>query len=345
MRIYMRQIGILSMIVCVTATTGCNVCCWGKRAAELESPTDIRKAHFWCLGEDAIFEQPCGPSKEDYGLKTTCWREWPADGGRCKPGTCPPAAGCGLNGNCSPPALPLMVPRHAAPSDWESATPTEALPSPNPFHDDEPSIQAPSGSPSHPHGSEVVPLGPKGSQSTRGTLLGPTARVGVPSVPQLPARRAATRSTSPPRSIAVTPVATKPPTLLDSTAAAPKGVQAERPLKIVVSPEIDTPVQNLPQIGSPTGPVLPEVSRADAPRLEAETLAGFEQMFEAPAAKPLSEARPIVVRNDYAPESNPFRLSTRTSLVKAANDPALKKETLSALESMISGDDRSAPAR
>ena len=106
----MRQLGILSLIVCLTAASGCSICCWGKRATELGSPTDIRKAHFWCLGEDAIFEQPCGPSKEDYGLKATCWREWPADGGRCRPGSCP-------DGSCGPGMAPGFPVERMAPPE------------------------------------------------------------------------------------------------------------------------------------------------------------------------------------------------------------------------------------
>jgi hypothetical protein len=61
-------------------------------------------------------------------------------------------------------------------------------------------------------------------------------------------------------------------------------------------------------------------------------------MVEVPAAKPTADSEPLVVRNDFAPQPKSFHLVTRTSLIKAASNPALKKETLSALDSMITSD-------
>lgn len=130
----MRQLGTLSLIVCLAAASGCNICCWGKRASELGSPTDIRKSHFWCLGEDAVFEQPCGPSREDYGLKPTCWREWPAGGARC------------LDGSCGP-AMPAEA-HFQGPQPtrlWEPTLPNGTEQESSPFQDDSILLPAPTG--------------------------------------------------------------------------------------------------------------------------------------------------------------------------------------------------------
>jgi hypothetical protein len=76
----LRYIGVLSVIACLAGMAGCrHYCCWGKRMSEKHCPTDVRKAHVWCFGEDAIFRWPCGPNSEFYGHKPTCWREWPAE--------------------------------------------------------------------------------------------------------------------------------------------------------------------------------------------------------------------------------------------------------------------------
>lgn len=340
----MRKLAILSLIVCIAATSGCNVCCWGKRASELGSPTDIRKAHYWCLGEDAIFHQPCGPSKEDYGLKATCWREWPAEGGRCKPGTCPPASNCGPNGNCAAPLLPLIAPQQDTSPQWEGPTPAETLPNLNPFHDDEPTLPAPTNTDKLPPGdkTQFQGIGPK--QSTLDPSFGArTSAVKLP-VRQLPQRQASTSVTAP-RSIAVTPIPVRPPALLGPTTGELQRPKASQPLRIAVSPQFDTPARVLPQIASANASPMPKPTPADVPRLDAETLAGFKQMYEAPTATLPEKSQSLVVRNDFAQESKPFRLATRTSEAKTANDAVLKKDTLSALESMISSDAEPAASR
>jgi hypothetical protein len=77
----MWRSGVFLVAACLVASSGC--LCQGictKRENELCCPTDIRKTHFWCFGEDAIFHGPCGPKEELYGLEPTCWREWPAPG-------------------------------------------------------------------------------------------------------------------------------------------------------------------------------------------------------------------------------------------------------------------------
>jgi hypothetical protein len=47
---------------------------------EHHCPTDARRLYCTC-GEEAVRRCPCGPDHEYYGLKPTCWREWPAGWG------------------------------------------------------------------------------------------------------------------------------------------------------------------------------------------------------------------------------------------------------------------------
>jgi hypothetical protein len=69
---------ILLITLCLAASSGC--LCRGmctKRENEKCCPTDIRKTHYWCFGEDSILHGPCGPKEELYGYERTEWREWP----------------------------------------------------------------------------------------------------------------------------------------------------------------------------------------------------------------------------------------------------------------------------
>jgi hypothetical protein len=121
--VVMRQFSILSLAICLAAVSGCatfcnspacsdgqpdgcNACCVGKRLSELRSPTDIRKTHFWCFGEDAVFHYPCGPKSEFYGAEPTCWREWPTSGAEWRDSVC--GAQCGQ-------AVPARVESGSAP--------------------------------------------------------------------------------------------------------------------------------------------------------------------------------------------------------------------------------------
>lgn len=73
-----RTILLLLIAICAATSEGC-LCCGicTKRENELCCPTDIRKTHCWCFGEDAIMRGPCGPKEELYGYEPTYWRAWP----------------------------------------------------------------------------------------------------------------------------------------------------------------------------------------------------------------------------------------------------------------------------
>ena len=153
-----RRLSILSLAICLAGISGCtlfcnspacsgeqpdgcNVCCFGKRLSELRSPTDIRKTHFWCFGEDAIFHYPCGPKPEFYGAEPTCWREWPTSGAEWRDGSCGAQCGRDLSApvesgvapaNIQPPAASqptLMGPAPPVPLE-KTDQPREPMPVP-----------------------------------------------------------------------------------------------------------------------------------------------------------------------------------------------------------------------
>jgi hypothetical protein len=86
----MRLIGFVNVILCAALASGCHVSCCSKRVSEKKCPTDIRKTHCWCFGEDALFRYPCGPNRVFYGHKATCWREWPTSGSQWRDMHCGP---------------------------------------------------------------------------------------------------------------------------------------------------------------------------------------------------------------------------------------------------------------
>ncbi len=112
-----RVMGRLTILILMAASFAvssgciCGVCT--KRENESCCPTDIRKTHFWCFGEDAIIHGPCGPKPELYGYEPTCWREFPM---------VPPC----YDTNCG--GLPISpTPLNEVPPSFPTA-PTEQLP-------------------------------------------------------------------------------------------------------------------------------------------------------------------------------------------------------------------------
>jgi hypothetical protein len=329
----MRQVGTISLIVCLAATSGCNICCWGKRATELTGPTDIRQSHYWCLGEDAVFAQPMGPSRNDYGLKPTCWREWPADGARCSDDSCGPipVPDAHLNGTAPTP-------------EWEQTAPAELEPEHNPFLDDAELLPAPAST-----GAQLRRPVPNPSLQTRrpksnnlNTPINapPTQSVEDSIIPinqnaamNIPRRLVAARLPWP--TGATTPPLREEPSIHDP------------PLKITVSAPIDTPVQFLAPAERPRGTVVPAVATSDLPAVHEATLASLEQMIDtmpSNASTPAASGAKVIV-NDFAPGPQPFRLATRDTLNAPENDTALESKTLSALKSMMSGDAAPAASR
>jgi len=334
----MRHLAKLSLVVCLAAASGCNICCWGKRATELESPTDIRKSHFWCLGEDAVFAQPMGPSREDYGLKPTCWREWPADGARClEDGCCPPST-VPMNGNVPPN------------QEWEPRMPGRIDQGENPFRDDTKSLPAPTN-----RGAAFS--GPIGHIQRQAALPKPTAQrrsaEGSAAVPAHSAPNGGNPFAQAERASYAPLKANVPQAILARRAAqasqapqAPQHAPANtRPtLKITVSEPIDTPVGFLAPIEAPRSAI--GVEAVERPLTETETLAILEKMVEVPRTNLASASPgPAAVRDEFAPATQPFRLATRSSLARDASDPLFEKKTLSALGAMMSPDARPASVR
>ncbi len=87
----MTALRYLSIIICVCLLSGCSQ--YGlfvKQESECNCPTDIRQTVPWCAGEDAIFHCPCGPDREFYGHKPTCWGVWPAPAAQWRDAYCGP---------------------------------------------------------------------------------------------------------------------------------------------------------------------------------------------------------------------------------------------------------------
>jgi hypothetical protein len=92
-----RWLGLV-LLGSVTLFSGCLHGIKMKRDQEMRCPTDIRQKVPWCVGEDAIFHCPSNPDSEFYGVKPTCWGEWPASGADWR------------NAYCGPPAKPYAMP-------------------------------------------------------------------------------------------------------------------------------------------------------------------------------------------------------------------------------------------
>src|SRR3954467_14148572 len=67
-------------LLSLATVSGC--CCQAvPLPGENQCPTDARRLYCTC-GEEAVRRGPLGPDREFYGLKPTCWREWP-EGWQC----------------------------------------------------------------------------------------------------------------------------------------------------------------------------------------------------------------------------------------------------------------------
>jgi hypothetical protein len=71
--------GLLLALLSLAGVSGC-FCQAVPLPGECQCPTDARRLYCTC-GEEAVRRCPCGPDREFYGLKPTCWREWPAGWG------------------------------------------------------------------------------------------------------------------------------------------------------------------------------------------------------------------------------------------------------------------------
>jgi hypothetical protein len=332
-----HHVGILGLILGLAATCGCQLCCCGKRDMELESPTDIRQSHFWCLGEDAIFAYPCGPSPVDYGLKPTCWREWPAGGARCHEPCDGPTHGS---------AMPLGPPRQWI-EHWQPPDAPIPYDHENPFRDDSEPIPA--------------PVDQGAQTSRRANLRGPQAERRIPTpraafgpaVPKEIARPAGPSPTAAARRIDAAAPASVPSsysmgepfrpqaTLGPASSPAPplpphdpRGARSA--LRMVVSAPIDTPQQSALS-AAPSQPVAtPTTATGTAYDFRGYSLS---PPSAPPTASPKLQPQPphaATIHNNYVPKRKPFRLATRASQTKTLSDPALEGKTLSALETLMS---------
>lgn len=318
----LRQVGIFILIVCLSAASGCNLCCWGKRNAELTGPTDIRKSQAWCMGEDAIFQQPMGPSRSNYGMKQTCWREWQPSGPACANGSCEP--------NCKPGAnalQPQLAPQFVPPQQKQPVPPG------NPFYDDAEPLPAPNAGARRQQVPEVrMAAIPERSEFPKPFTPPPQPTHRTVATPPQPAPKSL-----PPRIVATM---TRPSTTNPFTTLRTKPVveNSDDRLKITVSDAIDVPVSRaLAPIAAP-GAVAANAFSPPASAEEArETLTSLEQMFDVmPATTDRDRPGPAVVRNEFAAPSQSISIATRNSHSATKRDPEMDRRTLSALGDMMS---------
>jgi hypothetical protein len=137
----MWRIGQLLVFGYLTLAAGC--CCHGvftKRENEVCCPTDIRKTHYWCFGEDAKIHGPCGPKEELYGYEPTSWREFPDVAAVCygvEFNDSPMGVESLPEPGIQPPSFPLPAVRFAppvAPQIPESVTPPQIEQQPVPSY-------------------------------------------------------------------------------------------------------------------------------------------------------------------------------------------------------------------
>jgi hypothetical protein len=176
----------------------------------------------------------------------------------------------------------------------------------NPFRDDRQTLPAPAN-----HGAGTP---------------GPVERHRLPAVLPTPVPRRAAASTN-----GGNPFARAAQTSYAPTSASVPPTVTARPAP---------PVRILAPIKAPeSAQVFPAVTSIERPASAVESLAGLEKMVDVPRANKAAAAPgAVVVQNDFAPATQPFRLATRSTWARDADNPALETETLSALETMMSND-------
>jgi hypothetical protein len=217
----------------------------------------------------------------------------------------------------------------APPAAWDSSAPTE--------------IETQKGQGANPFRDDAEPL--PTPAAGQGTKIGrPIALPHAAVTPRAGSPTAKKSAVVPPRPIASVsratavhaPAANRRPMLTTPTRPAalpldgPKNTAAEpQPLKITVSSPIDSPVKHLAPIAAP-----PDVN---TPAAQAVTLTSLERMIDVSASGDSLPTGPAVVRNDFARPAESRPPLRRKPLVPK-DDPQLEKQTLSALESMLSSD-------
>lgn len=103
-------------LVSLSVVSGC--CCQAyPLPGENQCPTDARRLYLAC-GEEAVRRCPCGPDREYYGLKPTCWRQWP-EGWRCGQTGC---ASCRNGASCAEPVCEESIAAQIDPNPFRSDT-------------------------------------------------------------------------------------------------------------------------------------------------------------------------------------------------------------------------------
>lgn len=220
-------------LLSLAAVAGC--CCQAVPLPdEYCCPTDARRMYF-AYGEEAVRRCPLGPDREFFGLKPTCWREWP-EGWQCN--------GC----------VGMPYQDHTLCGDAVAEAPvTQCSPVTAPARD-----PASASNLSRPDsGASELPLPPRAAEfaPTRSAPASPSP----PDLTMPPALEKATRQTQP----TAPPSSTSPRAMRKSELKNlfAKQVSAELPVAraLALTPPANAPADQGAAISSPlatTGPIL-----------------------------------------------------------------------------------------
>jgi hypothetical protein len=224
---------LLLALLSLAGVSGC-FCQAVPLPGECHCPTDARRLYCTC-GEEAVRRCPCGPDHEFYGLKPTCWREWPA--------------GWGCNGiegfpyvdhaSCGEPLAESPVVE--APTSNESGLS-------NPFRSDqEAELPVPPATP------QISPKQPTPAQAAPVRLIPPQATPAAPPVlPKTPPQTAPVNQA---------PVETAPPNRKSAT----ENPADKSTILVIVPPKAPAaapPIASVAQVEAPVPQPMPVASAA-----------------------------------------------------------------------------------
>jgi hypothetical protein len=283
----------------LVAVSGC--CCAAiPLPGENQCPTDARRLYCSC-GEEAVRRCPCGPGSEFYGLKPTCWREWP-EGWQCNGCEGMPYVDHAL---CGQPVDEVVEDRETTPSPVEAPMKAETDLS-NPFRSKPEAAEA-----LPPLSPQVTPSAP--AQKTPAPVIPPPPTPAAPAAHEnVPAKTAPAKKA--PAETAPSPnKATNQKSTNDATSVA--AAQLDIPiLSPPITPiHIEVPVPNL----MPIAPMAMKM-KASAPVLNAP--------LNAPAVDSATKPNPKPVLVAAAPKAKkkPVAKTTEFTTQKDRdNNPAL----------------------
>ncbi len=280
----------LLALASLAAVSGC--CCLAiPLPGECQCPTDARRLYCTC-GEEAVRRCPCGPGSEFFGLKPTCWREWP-EGWQCNGCEGMPYVDRALCGVPVAVAPVVETPVNAAPT---VATPSKSeVEVSNPFRSKT--------------GAAELPIPPQARPITP-TQTAPENKAAAPLTPAQP-----------------TPTA--PPALEKVPSEAPPAKPTPNETTPSIKSSTEKPADQKPNVVAAAQPATPVKTPANSPVVQAEATVPKPMPF-VPEAVKITAPTPILMAPLNAPqiesvaESNPKPIQVATS-PKCEKTQAVKK--------------------